>query len=143
MGLSAHAMKWLKLVKIKYNIDFTSTLTLGRQYCSVLQLQKAEKTLKRIKKIGNADIFQEDGWSEKFFKFLGVKNLDVMDYSDYEGANIIHDLNEPLPDTLKEKYDVVLDGGTMEHVFNYPIALRNSMDAVHRGGVFNSYYSDK
>lgn len=135
MGLGLHAIKWLELIRIRYNIDFTNTLTLGRQYCSVLQLKKTERSLKRIKNIRKIDIFQEDGYSEKLFSFLGVKNLDIMDYSDYEGANIIHDLNEPLPDELKDKYDVVLDGGTMEHVYNYPVALRNSMDAVCEGGV--------
>jgi hypothetical protein len=34
------------------------------------------------------------------------------------------------------KYDMVLDGGSLEHIFNFPIALRNCMRMVKTGGVF-------
>jgi hypothetical protein len=48
-------------------------------------------------------------------------NVDVMDVSDYEGANLIYDLSENpsiLPGKYLAKYDLVLDWGTSEHVFN-------------------------
>lgn len=59
-----------------------------------------------------------------------------MDASPYEGANIIHDLNEPIPENLVEKFDIVWDGGTLEHIFDYPSALRNAMQMVKIGGHF-------
>jgi hypothetical protein len=36
----------------------------------------------------------------------------------------------------KSRYDAVVDGGTLEHVFNVPVAFRNAMDAVKVGGHF-------
>jgi len=43
-----------------------------------------------------------------------------MDYSDYEGAEIILDPNNIVLQEYHEKFDVVFDGGTCEHVFNVP-----------------------
>jgi hypothetical protein len=68
------------------------------------------------------------------FKHFGAVTVDSIDYSDFEGANIIHDMNLPIPDHLKDKYDCVWDGGTLEHVFNYPTAIKNCMDMVKIGG---------
>ncbi len=65
---------------------------------------------------------------------LGAREIDVLDASDYDGAGMIHDLNEPVPDGWKERYDLVYDGGTIEHIFNLPIALRNCMEMVRPGG---------
>jgi hypothetical protein len=39
-----------------------------------------------------------------------------------------------VPDKLKNKYDCVWDGGTLEHVFNYPAAIKNCMDMVKING---------
>jgi hypothetical protein len=65
---------------------------------------------------------------------IGAQKVDSLDASDFEGATIIHDLNEPMPHCYKDRYDVVFDGGTLEHVFNFPVALRNAMEAVKIGG---------
>ena len=32
------------------------------------------------------------------------------------------------------QFDVVYDGGTLEHVFNFPVALRNAMELLRPGG---------
>ena len=57
-----------------------------------------------------------------------------MDASNFEGATIVHDLNLPVPDSLKGKFDVVCDGGTIEHVMNFPVVIRNCMEMVKVGG---------
>jgi len=57
-----------------------------------------------------------------------------LDFSDYEDAKILHDMNCPIPDSLQEQFDLVIDGGTLEHVFNYPIALENAMRMIRIGG---------
>jgi hypothetical protein len=57
-----------------------------------------------------------------------------LDASAYEGAEIIHDLNKPIPDNLVGRFDLVIDGGTLEHVFNFPAALENAMKMVKVGG---------
>jgi SAM-dependent methyltransferase len=65
---------------------------------------------------------------------LGFTKIDAMDASDYEGANVIHDLNHLIPLEMQEKYDLVWDGGTLEHIFNFPRALENAMRMVKVGG---------
>jgi hypothetical protein len=57
-----------------------------------------------------------------------------MDVSNFEGATFIHDLNQPIGAELRERFDAVYDGGTLEHVFNFPIALKNCMEMVKVGG---------
>ena len=42
----------------------------------------------------------------------------TLDYSDFEGADYIYDLNEG-DISLENTYDIVLDGGTLEHVFHW------------------------
>jgi SAM-dependent methyltransferase len=74
------------------------------------------------------------GYAEDFFRCLGATQVDSLDASAYEGASVIQDMNQPIPAALKEQYDVVYDGGTIEHVFNIPVALRNCMEMVKPGG---------
>lgn len=70
------------------------------------------------------------------FKMFGFSEVCAVDYSDYEGANIIFDLNsDRMPDDLKNRFDFIVDGGTLEHVFNQAVALKNMSDMVKRGGV--------
>lgn len=59
-----------------------------------------------------------------------------MDYSDFEGASIRHDLNVPVPEDLHNAFDAVIDGGTLEHVFHFPNAIANCMRMVRPGGRF-------
>jgi len=76
-------------------------------------------------------------WSEAFFQRLGAAKVESLDYSDYEGAALIHDMNQPWPTGLPPKqYNLVYDGGTLEHVFHLPQALLNAMSLVKPGGVF-------
>lgn len=77
-------------------------------------------------------------YADGLFRALGATQVDVMDFSDYEGANLLHDLNQPIPDVHRAGFDVVVDGGTLEHVFNFPVAIRNCMEMVRPGGRFFS-----
>lgn len=73
--------------------------------------------------------------SYDLFKMFGFREVYALDYSKYEGANIVYDLNtEKLPEELNEKFDFVINGGTLEHVFNQADALRNMSKMVKRGG---------
>jgi hypothetical protein len=75
------------------------------------------------------------GYSDAFLKsYLGVSSLSILDYSDYEGATIVHDLNHPVPEHLHRRFDAVIDGGSLEHIFNFPVAIANLMKMVKTGG---------
>ncbi len=75
-------------------------------------------------------------YSEAFWDMLGAKTLHTFDASKFEGATHVHDMNQPIPAEWKEAYDVVCDVGTLEHVFNFPVAIRNCMEMVKPGGCF-------
>ena len=57
-----------------------------------------------------------------------------MDISDYEGADFIQDLNHPIPDELNEMFDLVIDGGTMEHLFDTKQCIENISRMIKVGG---------
>ncbi len=72
---------------------------------------------------------------DTLFKSMGFEEIHALDYSEFEGAAIIHDLNDPnLPEPLHEKFDVIIDHGTLEHVFHIPNALRNLFRLLKTGG---------
>lgn len=81
---------------------------------------------------------QDDGFAETFFDGIGFPKMQSLDYSDYENCDYTHDLNEPLPDSLRNTFDVIVDGGTIEHVFNTPQALDNVFHMLKDDGVFIS-----
>jgi hypothetical protein len=70
-----------------------------------------------------------------FFRLLGFgpDQVDTMDVSTYENANIIHDLNQPIPAHL-HGYDLIFDLGTLEHVFDIRQALWNLCELAAIGG---------
>ena len=57
-----------------------------------------------------------------------------MDISDYEGANVIFDLNYPIPSEMHSKYDLVFTGGCLDNVFNPVSLLMNSTNLLKDGG---------
>ncbi len=71
-----------------------------------------------------------------FLMSIGFDVVHSVDASEYEGADIVFDLNKPdLCSTLGEPYDVVIDVGTTEHVFHVPNTLRNIAETTKVGGL--------
>jgi hypothetical protein len=68
-----------------------------------------------------------------FFAHLGLESA-TLDVSDYEEAEIVHDLNTPVAPALHGRYRTVIDGGTFEHVFDVRQAFANMADLVAPGG---------
>jgi hypothetical protein len=111
-------------------------MTLGRQtvgfgshellpYCeSKLQ----EEALKKLDGSLNQEIL---------FELFGFDTVHSLDVSDYEGCTHLFDLNDSgLPAELTEQYDCVVNGGTLEHVFDFSQGLLNSINMIKPGGYF-------
>ncbi len=140
MGLPVDSTKFL-LEARRAGVRFDETLTLGRQYMMV----SPERMAALLREHG---LWPPPEGETKFLealrgtkwrfdilaRALGAKNSSALDASSYENAQIIHDLNQPVPPELEERYDVVIDGGTLEHVFNFPVAIANCMKMVKTGG---------
>jgi len=69
------------------------------------------------------------------FKCLGFETVESMDYSNFENSTHVLDLNNPIPREFYEKYDAIYDGGTLEHIFNFPQCLKNIHLMLKPGGI--------
>jgi hypothetical protein len=122
----------------QHNVDFGRTLMIGRhQYLGTARGLRASLREAGIYVGQNeaiAMVEQGQGYCEPVLHRLGARLIDSLDASDYEGATLVHDLNKPLPPSLRAKYSVVTDGGTLEHVFNFPVALAGALECVALGG---------
>ncbi|HTE59068.1 MAG TPA: hypothetical protein VK631_01880, partial [Solirubrobacteraceae bacterium] len=74
-----------------------------------------------------------DGFAEPVLHAMGAQRVDSLDISPFEGATVIHDLNQPLGEPPR-RFTAVIDGGSLEHVFNFPVAIRTCMELVEPGG---------
>jgi hypothetical protein len=87
--------------------------------------------------LGVQTILGEANKDVGYFKSLGFETVRRMDVSPHEGADIIYDLNNDLnlfPELYAETFDCIIDGGTLEHVFNVPNALKNLFYLLKVGG---------
>jgi SAM-dependent methyltransferase len=79
--------------------------------------------------------FAKDAYADAFLKsFLNASKVASLDYSSYEGCDIVHDLNRPIDESHHQAFDAVIDGGTLEHVFQFPTAIASCMNMVKPGG---------
>lgn len=120
-------------------------LTLGKQdillsWSQLTQISREANVVIRCDH--DISLSSKPWWAEKayitdksFLMALGFGEVRSIDASSYEGADYILDLNCPdLPDCLVGQFDVIIDGGTIEHVFHIPNALRNIFRMLAPGG---------
>lgn len=71
-----------------------------------------------------------------FVEVLGAASCHSLDVSDYQQSEIICNLNHPLPDRHIGRYDIIFDGGTLEHLSNLPTALANIFGLLRNEGIY-------
>jgi SAM-dependent methyltransferase len=77
-------------------------------------------------------------YADALLAALGATSVEAIDASAYQGATIVHDLNQPLPAALGGQFDLVFDGGTLEHVFDVAAAIESCMELLRPQGRFVS-----
>lgn len=132
MGIATPFAKLLVKARSE-DTEFGDTVTIGRQSLSV-----PRRELRKMVAMLEQEIHYEppnDGFADKFIEtFLGGRSVEAIDYSDYQQADIIHDLNLPVPGELVNKYDALIDGGSLEHIFDVKQVLTNYMNLIKPGG---------
>ncbi len=133
MGIQNNGIKFIFNAHNK-GASFSNSLTIGR-----LGLRSQRHQLQDLLLAKGVEEACDISWvkamnTEDILSLVGANNIDSLDYSDYQNCTIVHDLNHPLPEIHHRKYDAVIEGGTIEHVFNAPLALKSCMDAVKKGG---------
>lgn len=138
VGIDCHVLEFLLSFKGR---SLGDTLCLGRQglhlYPGTSGWDAADQALAAgDPKCRLVDLVTSDGYSETLLHYLGSCTVTAMDASPFEGAEIIHDLNISVPESLYGKFDFILDGGTIEHVFNFPCAIANVQRMLRPGGIY-------
>jgi SAM-dependent methyltransferase len=139
MGLTYYDAKRLWEARLS-DVSFDNIIT-----CSHLQLYLHASELDslrqehRVKHNRSVEIplrnYRFGEYADRFWQeFLDVKNVQTMDYSEYENASIVHDLNHPVPERLHGQFDAVIEAGSLEHIFNFPVAIANLMRMTKAGG---------
>jgi len=133
MGINREAAAFLCDARAD-GVSFGRVLTLGRLNFSV-DRRELEALARRHQGPASSIDDALHAYSERFFKsFLGAETVEAVDHSDYEGAALTHDMNRRVPGEWEQRYDTVVDGGTLEHIFNFPEAIANCMRLLREGG---------
>jgi hypothetical protein len=134
MGITASTAALLARAK-QDGARFDQTATVGRQSLALsnADLAKLARRLNIPEPDWNA--FAADGYCEDLFRhFFGARQITSFDASDYQNASVVHDLNRPIPPEYTKAFDALVDGGTIEHIFDIKQVLSNYMTLVRVGG---------
>ena len=95
------------------------------------QLVKLREKFKNNSKVSTSDFF-------KTFGFLNYQTIDINE----EENSLAFDLNTVIEDTYgyKEKYDLVINNGTGEHVFNQFSLFKNMHNLCKKNGIMLHIY---
>src|ERR1017187_7334195 len=141
MGIDANSARFVLSARAQ-GVRFRRTVTIGRQSLFITprlmrQILSEFGVTPASGLLGELDeACASGGYAEPFLRLLGADEITSIDASGYEGASAIHDMNHPIPEALRCSFDAVIDGGCLEHVFNFPVAIKNCMEMVDIGGHF-------
>ena len=120
MGLETHSLNLVRYISGRCPLGAVATI--GRQ-----ELALPNSTRRRL------GVRLEERYCEDLLSRLGADLVHSFDYSEYEGATYVCNLNEPYDP--EQRYDTVLDFGSLEHVFNQATAFKNVMNLAKVGGI--------
>jgi hypothetical protein len=134
MGITKSSVRLLLDQSRKKNFQ-GSVLQLGRQsvYLSWKELQEYaslhEVELQKVEKVNlsNFTNLADRNYIDDItlFQALGFQDVYSCDASKFEGATYVFDLNYLVPESMCSQFDLIINGGTIEHIFHLPNALLN------------------
>jgi len=146
LGLGIHVIEPL-IREHRYRPVSGDVVTIGRQtvyhspeeILEILTQQGIDTSVLDLNniEIDNSTVDRLPGFEEKkfisdrsLFKLLGATTIRALDRSDYEEAEIIHDLSLPLPSNLHAIADFIVDGSTLDNTFDPACTLKNYCDLL-------------
>lgn len=139
MGFDTNGVRFLLTARAS-GVNFERSAMIGRQKMHVLP-QALSALLGQFgfddgENLAQNALSKDKRFAEPFLHLLGATDVVSFDASDYECASCVHDMNEAIPEEYKAKYSVVIDGGSLEHIFNFPVAVKNCMEMIEVGGYY-------
>lgn len=125
MGFDIQMFKLLKNTYDKYG-EFGETLTIGRQ-----GLHTPKHIVEMILNVTGVE--QTEFADDVLRKYMGSTSVDSVDFSNYEGASIVLNMGKPI-ENITKKFDTIIDGGCLEHIYEVTTALRNVSKLCKVGG---------
>ncbi|MFA6973572.1 MAG: hypothetical protein WC238_02405 [Parcubacteria group bacterium] len=150
MGLPSPSLKFILRKNKQYG--FTGPLlTLGNQdiYATEKDIEKWAKednislsTPETIQYSTSRDVPNVNQEASKyihartFFEFMGIsaENYYDMDKFDFDKPRIIHDLQCPIDNKFHNFFNLIIDSGTLEHIFDAKAAMENIVRITKIGG---------
>ena len=131
MGITNNNFKFLvenlNLLKKK------KIITIGRQQ-KYFDITKFFKN-KFLKKKFYLDNFHEDNYVDNILKKISNNTVTSIDFSDNRGkTNIKFNLNKVIPKKYHNKYDVIIDGGSLEHILDLKNCIQNYKNLIRKNG---------
>jgi len=145
MGISPLHARFIVLEHARRRLPETVHL-MGRQTV-MLTLDEAVALIKKCgvephytlveidRKTRGAQAAASDFISDRtFFGLLGVRDVLAIDCSDYEGADLILDLNNAVPEALAGTLDFIFGGSVLDNIFDPATYLKNITRLLKPGG---------
>lgn len=127
MGLELNTALFLKQAMAD-GCRFSDTATLGRQTFFL----RGEAVSEHFPTLKNR---AWERYAESFLRAaFDCETVTSFDASPYEQASVVHDMNLPVALEWHERFDAVLDIGSLEHIFHFPTAISNLMRMTKVGG---------
>jgi len=141
MGFDVNTVELLLAARTQ-GVDFAHVATLGRQEFYRMDARALQGAFRRWWGVNMSDerarqlLAADGGFVEAFLRELGAEQVTAIDASPFEGATLLHDLNREIPAGMENRFSAIIDGGTLEHIFNFPVAIKNCMRMLRVGGHF-------
>lgn len=126
MGIDITALKFLYKIKKKKLLG--NTILIGRQSLNI-----SPYFIKKFLNI-SSEYIHNSYCEDLLLKYFGARNVESLDFNDFEGATHIIDLNLPLPHKFHRTYDTVINFGTLEHIFNISEAFKSCSALCKKSG---------
>ncbi len=121
------------LYSLRTKIKGKNVISLGNPYVSNININKYFKI--DVSEIKNIPINEFSKYL--FEKYFQVKSFKIIDITDQEKADFIHNLNfEITQKHLLNQFDLVIDPGTSEHIFNQSQNLSNIFKLLKNDGMY-------
>lgn len=105
-----------------------------------VQLVREAKVLRKgvhpkIDTVTKSSVKKERILDESFFELFTDAAFNAVDVSDYEGANIVHDMCTPIREDLAGRFSFIFNGSCMDNLSNPGAFLANTSRMLAPGGV--------
>ena len=133
MGLSSKVLSICDF--ISNDIRGREVISLGNPFPSIEELRRSNLSEVFVSQILRQELDHQAKYI--FEELYKVNRFEVVDISEEESADYIADLNDlDFTNNHKKKYDLLLDLGTQEHVFNNNNFLQNVFNLLKPGGIY-------